>query len=370
MTILSFELKKLLFSKRFLYTLLVLALLVVAVFVRNIYFQDLVEEEEKNKVIEYTREVQKKLSELNIILEKTPEDEKSKLQYQQLGKALNIIYAWNEESSSKNWRIPLTKKKEFFEELLLYKELQGDFSITSDEIKQIIAVSQHHLQVDIEPESDQYSIKMPNFFKFITTIYVNFSAIVLVLLLVGDSLTSEFEQRSIQFLYTQPLKKHSIVHAKYITGIIAYAVITFVVYFAAWITAYLLGRAGSYDYPILLNFEDRFEFIMIREYIIWSLIAITFSVLMVVALNFFISLVTKNTIVTLLITLLIIVLGYFGLQSVSASFINWVNPFAFTFAGMHILNVKDAWVNSIYITVGVGVLFYVLTLLKLKRTHV
>ena len=91
---------------------------------------------------------------------------------------------------------------------------------------------------------------------------------------------------------------------------------------------------------------------------------------MVVALNFFISLLTKNTIVTLLITLLIIVVGYFGLQSVSASFINWVNPFAFIFAGVHILNVKDAWVNSIYITVGVGVLFYILTLLKLKRTHV
>ena len=370
MTILSFELKKLLFRKRFLYTLFVLALLVVAVFVRNIFFQDVVEEEEKNTVTEYTEEVQKNLRELNIILEQTPEDETTKLKYQQLGKALNKIYAWNEELSSENWRVPLTKKKEFFEELLLYKELQGEFSTTTGEIKQIIAVSLHHLQVGIEPESAQYSIKMPNFFKFITSIYVNLSAIALILIIVGDSLTSEFEQRSIQFLYTQPLKKYSIIHAKFITGIIAYAVITFVVYFTAWITAYLLGRAGSYDYPILLNLESRFEFITIREYIIWSLIAITLSVLMVVALNFFISLLTKNTIVTLLITLLIIVVGYFGLQSVSASFINWVNPFALIFAGVHILNVKDAWVNSIYMTVGVGVLFYVLTLLKLKRTHV
>mgnify|MGYP003455047547 FL=1 len=370
MTILSFELKKLLFSKRFLYTLLVLVLLVVGVFVQNIFFQDLVEDEEKNKVTAYTQEVQKNLRELSSILEQTPEDENSKLKYQQLGKALNKIYAWNEELSSENWRVPLTRKKEFFEELLLYKELQGEFSTTTDEIKQIIAVSQHHLQVDIEPQSERYSIKMPNFLKLITSIYVNLGAIVLVLLLVGDSLTSEFEQRSIQFLYTQPVKKHSIIHAKFITAIIAYAVITFVVYFAAWITAYFLGKAGSYDYPILLNLEGRFEFITIREYIVWSLIAITLSVLMVVALNFFISLLVKNTIVTLLITLLIIVVGYFGLQYVSASFIDWLNPFAFTFAGMHVLKVKDAWINSIYITVGVGVLFYILTLLKLKRTHV
>jgi len=58
MTILSFEIKKLLFSKRFLYTLLVLVLLVVGVFVQNIFFQDLVEDEEKNKAEELIHEEQ------------------------------------------------------------------------------------------------------------------------------------------------------------------------------------------------------------------------------------------------------------------------------------------------------------------------
>lgn len=369
MSTFSFELKKILFSKRFIYTVLVLVAVITGVFVRNILFTDLVEEKEKEQVTTYTQEVQKYLSELKYYVDYEPDNEEKIELYKQLGAALNAIYEWDQTISSEDWRVTLTKKREFLSALLVYKENKGEFSIASSEIKRLIASAEHHLAVGIRPESEQYSTALPNFMKLVTSVYVNLGAIILLLLIVGDSLTSEFEQRSIQFLYTQPLKKGAIIHAKYGTALVVYVIVTALTYLLTWLLGMFFGKVGTFQYPVMFSNQDTYKFITISEYIQWSLIGMSVMIVMVIALNLFFSVMMKHTIVTLLVTLFLLVVGFFALQPITTNIINWVNPFAFTFAGMNVLKVDDLWVQSVPIIIILAVIFYMFTLFKIKRSY-
>lgn len=368
MSMFSFELKKILFSKRFLYTLIIFALLIVGLFIRNLFFLDLVQEQEENKVIEYTREVQANLNSLGLMLESNPEDTIKKEQYKHLGIAVNALYDWRSLISSEDWRAALTKQNEFLSALILYKELKGEFSLTTKEIKSTLALNEQHLTVGIRPESEQYSTSLPNFMKLVTSVYVNLGAIIILLLIVGDGLTAEFEQRSIQFLYTQPIKKHAILHAKYGTAIVVYIGITALLYAVTWLCGLLIGESGTFQYPVLLQFEEPYKFITIGEYIQWSLIGTTVTVVMVISLYLFISLIVKQTIVTLLITIILLVGGFFATQAISSDVLSFVNPFALVFAGVKVLNVAELWGRSVPIIIVLAIVLYGLTLVKIKRT--
>ena len=369
MSTFSFELKKVLFSKRFLYTLLVLAAVIIGVFIRNVMFTDLVKEQEEERVMTYTQEVQKNLREINIIIENDPQNEIKVEQYKQLGMALNAAYEWDQLVTSEDWRATLAKKREFLAALLVYKENGGEFSITSSEIRREVASADHHLAVDIRPESEQYSTALPNFMKLVTSVYVNLGAIILLLLVVGDSLTSEFEQRSIQFLYTQPLKKSAIIHAKYGTALVAYVLVTAVTYLVTWLLGTVFGEVGTFQYPVMLSDEETYQFITISEYIQWSLIGMSAMVVMVIALNFFISVMAKHSIVTLLVTVVLVVGGFFALQPIHSDVLNWVNPFAFVFAGMTVLKVDELWVQSVPIIIVFAAVLYMFSLFKMKRAY-
>ena len=202
-----------------------------------------------------------------------------------------------------------------------------------------------------------------------TSIYVNVGAIVILFLIVGDSVTSEFEQRSIQFLYTQPLKKTSILHAKYATSIIVFIVVTTVAYAIAWLLGILFGDNGTFQYPIMLNFNEAYQFITIADYMQWSLLGTTATILFVMALCYFISLLTKHTIVTLLTMLTLLVGGFFGMQAITSDVLGWVNPFGLVFSGLAVLNVGELWFQSVPSIVLVAILLYVLALLRINRSY-
>lgn len=369
MNIFLFELKKVLFSKRFLITLVLLAVLIMGLFIRNYVFLDLVIEVEEEKVITYTQEAQANLRMLKESVQANSEDTNSEEQLKHLSVALDALYEWRPLIESEDWKAELTVQNEFLSALLLYKEENGDFSLTMSEIKRMLASNEHHLATDIRPEPDDYSIALPNFMKQVTSIYVNVGAIAILLLIVGDSLTSEFEQRSIQFLYTQPLKKTSILHAKYATSITVYIVVTAMVYAIVWLLGMLFGYNGTFQYPVMLNFNEAYQFITIADYMQWSLLGTTATMVFVMALCYFISLLTKHTIVTLLTALVLLVGGFFGMQAISSDAIGWVNPFGLVFAGLEVLDVGELWIQSVPSIVLVAILLYVLALFRINRSY-
>lgn len=370
MRLFIFELKKLVFSRRSLFTLALLAALIIGLFFRNMVFQELVIEEQDKRVVEYTQETQKILRGLVAQVNKDPGDSITAEQMKYLGSALNPLYEWKPLIKSEDWQARLRAENEFFLLLQAYKEAGGDFSLNLKEIRRTIAWNDNLLMQGIQPEPENYSIALPNFMKQVTDFFVNFGAILILLLLVGDILTSEFEQRSIQFLYTQPLKKTAILHSKWFSAVVVYLVVTLFLYLTAWLVGLLFGKTGTSLYPVMLETKGSFDFITIGQYIQWSLIGTTITSLFVISVCFIISLITKHSMVTLLATMALLVGGFFAMQVVPWDAQSWFDPFQFVFAGFTVQKVGALWYQSVPIVLLLAAILYMFSLLKINNTRV
>ncbi|MEC1178330.1 ABC transporter permease subunit [Metasolibacillus meyeri] len=359
MRLFTFELKKILFSRRFLYTFVILLCVTVGLFFRNVAFQELALEEESKRVTAYTQEAQSLLR----TLQKAPESESINEQVQHLARALNLLYEWSPLVKSPDWKNRLQVENDFLATLTLYKTAGGDFSIPNEEIAPTIAFNEQLLAKGIEPTFEGYSTKLPNYMQQIANFYINIGAIILLLLVVGDLLTMEFEQGSIRLLSTQPIRKTAIIHAKWATSIVIYLILTLGLFAIAWGVGYLFGEAGSFAYPVAL---ESGSFITIQEYMLWGLLSTTVVMLLVISLLLLSSLFIKNAIVTLLVIAGILMVGFFGLQALPFTQ-QWFNPFLYVFAGMSIQQVGESWYQSIAITVVLAVFLYSVTLLRMQR---
>lgn len=350
------------------YALAILGFLIIGLFTRNIAFQDLVMEEQDRVVLEYTQEAQEHLRGLQIQVDKNPEDSVSAERMGHLGGALNALYAWRPLIKSDDWPARLQAENEFLFSLMSYKTAGGEFSLNSTEMQRSLAMNDHLMTQGIKPEPENYSIALSNFMKQVTALYVNIGAILILLLLIGDILTAEFEQGSIQFLYTQPLKKTAILHAKWVSAGVVYIFVTLFVYLITWLVGLLNGNSGTFSYPVMMENEGGLEFITIGQYILWSLIGTTITAFLVISVCLFISLITKHSMVTLLTTVILLVGGFFAMQVLPWYEKAWFDPFQFVFAGISVQKVGALWYQSVPIVLLLTFTIYMFSLLKINKT--
>ncbi|WP_332651229.1 ABC transporter permease [Lysinibacillus sp. 54212] len=364
MRLFIFELKKILLGKRFSYTMLLLFAFIIGLYFRNVAFQDLVLEEQERGVIEYTQEAQSMLRALN----QSPENAEIKERINHLATALNALYEWKPLIKSDDWQMRLQKENAFLTSMISYKEANGEFSIKSKEMQQTLAFNERLLSQGIQPNSENYSIALPNFMKGITDLFVNVGALLILLLLVGDMISMEYEQGSIRLLYTLPIKKSSILHAKWASAVVTYLLVTVSIYVMTWIAGTLIGTTGTFSYPVFMENEKGISFISIAEYMQWSLLCTTSIVLFVFSLCLLISLFVKNSIVTLLIQAIILIGGFFTLQAMPIPAKSWVDPFQFVFAGITVQQVGADWYQGVPIIILLTVIFYMFSLVKINKS--
>lgn len=359
-----FELKKTVFGRRFSYTLIVLFIFILGLYLRNVAFQDLVVEEQERQVTLYTQEAQSHLRALT----KAPEDEAITEQIKHLATALNMLYEWKPLIKSENWQSRVQAENAFLSAIIPYKEAGGEFSLLTTDAKRTIAWNEHLLSQGIKPEPENYSITWPNFMKQITDLFVNFGAIILLLLIIGDLLTMEFENGSIRLLYTQPLKKSAIMHVKWASAAVIYFIITAYLYVFTWLLSYIGGKSGTFLYPVMVETKENVSFITIAQYVQWSLLSTTSIILFVISLCLLISLIVKNSIVTLLSTALILIGGHFGMQALPIIRNSWLDPFQSVLAGISIHQVGSEWYYGVPIILLLAIILYLLSIVKINRT--
>lgn len=362
MRLLEFELKKLIFSKRFFYTIVLLSALVIGLFVRNVAFQELMIEEQGKQVVVYTQEAQSLLRGLNKQVEMDPKDTESAEQLKHLSRALNALYEWKPLITSTDWQARLQFEIDFLSSMLAYKSAGGEFSMNSTEMERSFALNENLLAKGIEPELENYSTAVPNFMYQITDLYVNLGAILLLLIIAGDLLTSEFEQRSIQFLFTQPVKKSAILHSKWISMVLVYLLVTAFLFGLTWLITSLFGKPGTFAYPVQ-GTRDSSTFISIDTYVGSSLIGTSVTILFVISLILTISLWIKHSMASLLITLLLLIGGYFIFGSITEG----LNPFAYVFAGNTLK--EQGYLQNIPLVIsgGLAIVLYLVALVRMKN---
>ena len=369
MKLLSFELKKIILDKRFLYLTIILIAGVVILFMRNIIFESYIEKEESQKIETYIAASQANNRMLQNTLDAGSDDEERLKHLLSVNsQMLEVLYQSREILQTEDWQTKLQLENEFLSYVTEYKNAEGDYPLTIGEIDQIIALNQKLLQENIKPEHKTFSQAMPNFLKVVVSLLINLGAIVIILLFVGDILSSEYEQHSIGLLLTQPLNRLSIITSKLISSILIYAILIYTAFAIAILVGLTFGMEGTFNYPILIEKSNEFQFISIQDYINQSLIIICVFGLALISLTLLISLLLKHTLATFFVLLGILLTGYV-ITFIPWNALFWVNPFQYVLAEDMILNQNDkVWYQGIPATILLAFVCLVISLRKIKTS--
>lgn len=370
MKLFQFELKKMLFNKRFIYLTILILLLISALFLRNQFFQVTIQQERETYILSSIREAQRNINQLQQTILNNPSDEKAKEQVDQMGEIVNTLYELRTIFNTDNWQQELKIENKFLMQVQAYTADGGEFPLLNDQINKTLAINAEHLATDIEPQHDNYSKALPNFLKQTVDLLINFGVIAIILIMVGDTLTAEFKQRSINFLYTQPLKKRTIIRSKFWSAFVIYVIVMIFSLIVASCIPLLFGELGSFSYPVLIEQNGVFSFISIKEYLIFALISVTVVILFVLAICLFVSSLFKHTFISLPMTVVILLGGYTLFNKLSLSNIEWINPFQYLLTNVTITEIGYDWYEGIAITLGIALLCYLLTLWRIRFVRV
>lgn len=366
MKLLLFELKKTLFSKRFLYLLLAIILGILILFTRNYIFQSYIEKEREQEIIEEIQYGQSLIRQYQESLTRNQEQPDIQQLQGQIGSIVDVLFQMRSSIGSEDWESQLFLEIDYLDQLTEFQATGGQFPITSSEIKKRIITNNHLLAKGIPPEHETYSIAPPNFMKQIVNLLASAGVIILLLLAIGDLFASEFENRSIHFLFAQPLKKSTIIHAKVWSSILIYVILLVVSLTTSWLVSTLFGSQGTFDYPILMEDLLGPAFLPLHQYIPALLTVISAVAFFVIGLTMSWSLLVKHSLVTLFGVIVTIVISYVitSLFYLPAN----INPFQYVLPIESLLNQsKYPWWSAIPVTVGAFVIFYLLSLIGVRR---
>lgn len=345
--------------------MLFIILSISLLFARNHLFQAFIEKETQQEIDALIQEGKKYI--------KVYEENNKEAQDQLLTVTtmVNTLIQLRDSIGKEDWRQTVTIENNYLMQLKTYKELGGEFTVSTQEMDNKLALNQKLLDENIPPEHETYSKALPNFMKQVVDIYITFGAIVILLFLIGNILSSEFKNRSIQFLYTQPIKKTSIVSSKLWSALIVYIVMTFIAFTTVCTIGLIFGETGSFYYPIVIEQHNTFTFITITEYMLYAMAVTSATIFLMLALSLLVSLVVKRTVASMIVLIGILVGGYALFTYINQPDIAWYNPFQYVIPQNTILLQNTSlWYQGIPIVIGLGIVCYLLSIIKMKFTRV
>ncbi|WP_042144454.1 ABC transporter permease [Paucisalibacillus sp. EB02] len=371
MRLLSFELKKIIFSKKFLYILLGIVVVIALLMARNIVFESSIQKEARERIDEL---LEFNFANSNIhqaVLEADPEDEEEE-ELQRLNSAMiNILYEVRELQAPNRFEERLKLETEYYSIAEEYKQKGGDHLLSYQEISHSLALNEKLLESSIPPEHENYSRALPNFIKQVVDLFINLGAIIIILLLIGEIMSSEFENRSINLLFTQPLKRTHIITSKLLASIILYVVTTVFLLVVTLIIGYVFGYKGFFDYPIVIEVNQQVETVTIIEYLRLAITLVSVSIFLIISLCLLFSIFFKYTLVTLFSVLGALLIGYVLTEFVSWAPLAWFNPFQYVLPKEMILfqNGREWW-QGIPVTLLLTAVFYIVARQMVKTSRV
>ncbi|WP_252501708.1 ABC transporter permease [Sporosarcina sp. Marseille-Q4943] len=365
----AFELRKVIFSKKLLYVYLFIFLGVALLFIRNVTFQPYIEKEENERIGALIQQSQSLNRMYTAALENNPDDEETNKLRLINSSMLTKLYEIRAIDMEK-WKNKLPIENAFLEETLHFKEQGGEYDLPVGEINKMLAKNHKHLSENVKPRHATYGIALPNFLKLVVDLFMNFGAIIILVILIGEIMTSEFETHSINFLYTQPVNKGNIITGKFFSSILVYF-LTVIVLLTATVLVGLFGFKGKYHYPIMIERNGEIDFITIVQYVGQGLTVISVTAIMVIALLLVYSLLFKHTLSTIFALLATLVAGY-GLSAfIKWPFFFWLNPFQYLLPEERLLvrNGTD-WYQGIPVILLVTVVLFFIARMKIETSRV
>lgn len=367
MKLLFFEIRKTIYTKRFLFLILLLIFIIASLFVRNLTVQPYIENEYMESIEQQLSHVYSNHSIHTNNLDLNPDDEQEKSLLNLTEQMREVLYEIRAANREGQWQQQLLAENDYLELQETYKTEGGQSTFSDTEIQKNIALNQKLLDENIPPEHNQYSLAYPNFMKQIVDLFTSFGAVILLLLLIGDIMTTEFEAHQINLLLTQPIKKGHLLFSKFTVSFFAYLIVSSILLLITYLTGKIFGEGGTFQYPVLIEKNGIIEFVPISQFIGIELLLFTFVIFMYISLLLLFSVLFRHTLGAITTTALMIALGYY-IGNVFTPFMDprW-NPFRNIIPHDVILYQQNSyWYETIPILLITSFLIYVLTYVSFR----
>lgn len=329
MKLLKFELKKIWRRKQFTLLLLVVLVAVLGMFFRNVLVQDEIANKALKNLDPHIQEAQQLQSEFEKEMAKRSVSDSFLSGYENSKEMNTTVRDWELAIRNHDWESIPTIEKNFLQGVYYHVvDLRGKFGEFDEaKLEQALEKNAILLEHQLPYEDDQYSISTPNFMKSAGTLVFSLYGVLIFILLIGDKLSIEIENSTINTLYTQPYRKWHILFSKFTSAMIA-ALFAVVVFIAACMLVPLAfgGRTGSFSYPQLILSADGYTYISIGQYLVKLVLLFIGTTMFSVSLVLFFSLLLKNRFSTLICTLLVLSSGVIVTNQSKGLQTGW-NPF-------------------------------------------
>lgn len=363
-----FELKKIAWTKKYLIIIAVLICSVAFLFIRNVFFEEFAIEQRNKEIVFFIDTSTSKNNNYNRQLEQLDGDEEIEEK-----KELNLLilkFANDLRSAvlEHNWEKELFVENQLVLAIRDYKATGEDYPLSESDIDYTLALNHTLLDLGIPPEYENYSTAYPNFLKQVVDVFINYGGLIIVLLLIGEILTREFENKSINLLFTLPLKRSQLIWSKFFSGALISIFAFAIIIVAGYTIGKIFGTEGSFAYPILIEKAEGFYYITILQYLFIVILLFMASLLFVISLYLFYSLILKHLLASLLALIATLAGGYQVGKLFDFPFISWVNPFQYIFPRESVLyQNKEVFFHGIPVTIVLMLLFLIVSSFKIQK---
>ncbi|MUV38685.1 hypothetical protein JNUCC1_02539 [Lentibacillus sp. JNUCC-1] len=185
MKLFPFELKKMVYSKKFVVLLLAVIGAIVPLFIHNVVFQPVIKEDQLQVADERWSTSEMMLRGHQYKLEDDPNNETELALEKMMYENMNILAELKGAVRADDWEAQLTKENAFFKSVVTYNEAGGEYPLAASDIVRKYAMNQKLLDENIKPEHGVYSLAFPNFMKQVFEFFFQFGAMIIMFILIG-----------------------------------------------------------------------------------------------------------------------------------------------------------------------------------------
>ncbi|MED1563098.1 hypothetical protein AJ85_09935 [Alkalihalobacillus alcalophilus ATCC 27647 = CGMCC 1.3604] len=302
--LIAFEVKK--FAKRR-KNLVIISLLFISIFLIFVLLNGLQSGETDTKIMNYEHNI----SSIKQSLENLPGDDTPELNSirESYNEELDLLESQINAIRNDDWRKQLAIQIQLDENII--HDINSEKVIGGEPVHIIearIIQNQELINLDIEPVHPIIETEGIHFAKNIVGLTTSVLGFIIIIFIMGDTLSVEFERRTINLLLTQPISRSSLLLSKTLIAIIFPAIIICLICLLSIFLGVIFGGGmGALNYPLPYFSIEEISVISISKQIIYSSTLFLFLIIFTVLLNNLIALLTDSNIMSLGLSVIIAV---------------------------------------------------------------
>jgi len=312
MSLLKFELKKLIRQQKLIWLLVSVVIIVSWLFYQNYSSQDLRVKEAIQQVDSLAVEADQLYADLLPLEREHQLSEEQQRQFDSLNDMASAIFHWRSAIYEKRWEEIPQIEQNFLTSLSAYADAGGTYSALKElEREKAVDKNAYLVERQLPSANETYPVSPALLLNQVSRILFGPMGLLLLVLLFGTSYTAEKEQRTLLLLRTQPIRRGTLLTAKYVVLIAVTGLFATLVTVSSWTAPFIFGDTfNDLQYPLVLQSGASFVIIPVWQHLLEHTILFAGSAMLVVALLILLGTQLQSSFSSILLTGLTSMIGY------------------------------------------------------------